>query len=265
MKKLEGQTAIITGGARGLGLAMAKKFGQEGARVVIADILKKESADAAESLKKEGIEAASFNLDVRSKSEIDVMVSYTLKTFGRLDILVNNAGIITRCPSLKLSEEDFDRVMDINLKGTFLCSQAAAIEMRKRGGGKILNISSGNSRMMHVGRITYCVSKAGVSTMTSALGAEWAMYNIRVNAIAPGFIRTDMVNEGIAMKVIKEEQILSVSPVERWGKEEEIANLALFLVSDDASYIIGQTYFCDGGWSTCILPNALDFIKENDN
>ena len=265
MKKLEGQTAIITGGARGLGFAMAKKFAEQGAAVIIADILEKESAEAVESLKAAGLKAAFFIVDIRKTGEIDSMVKFTLKTFGRLDILVNNAGIVTRCPSLKLSEEDFDKVMDVNLKGAFFCSQRAGIEMRKNGGGKIINISSGNSRMMHVGRITYCLSKAGISTMTAALGAEWAMYNIRVNAIAPGFIRTDMVNEGIANNFINEKQILSVSPVERWGTAEEIANLALFLVSDEASYIIGQTYFCDGGWSTGILPNALDYIKENDN
>ena len=265
MKRLEGQTAIITGAARGLGFAMAKKYAQEGARVMIADILKTEAAEAVEALKVQRLQAESFCLDVRNKNEIDALIKYTLKTFGKLDILVNNAGIVTRSPSLKMTEDDFNRVMDINVKGTFLCSQLAAIEMRKNGGGKILNISSGNSRMMHVGRLSYCVSKAGVSALTSALGAEWAMYNIRVNAIAPGFIKTEMVSEGISLNVINEKQILSVSPVGRWGKEEEIANLALFLVSDDASYIIGQTYFCDGGWSTGILPNALDYIKENDN
>lgn len=118
--------------------------------------------------------------------------------------------------------------------------------------------------MMHVGRITYCISKTGINAMTAALGAEWAQYGIAVNAIAPGFIKTDMVQEGMALKVINEEQILSVSPIGRWGAQSEIANLALYLASDESSYIIGQTFFCDGGWSTGILPNALDYIKEND-
>jgi NAD(P)-dependent dehydrogenase (short-subunit alcohol dehydrogenase family) len=136
--------------------------------------------------------------------------------------------------------------------------------MRKYGGGKIVSISSGNSRMMNVGRAPYCISKTGINAMTSILGAEWAMYNIRVNAIAPGWIKTAMVKRGLSLKAINQEQIMSVSPVGRWGTEAEIADLALFLVSDRSTYVVGQTIFCDGGWSTGILPNALDYIRAND-
>lgn len=264
MNRFEGQTAIVTGGARGIGLAIAKRLAGEGANIVVADILE-EAQEAAAALRESGCTAQAFRLDVRNVGEIKELVAFTVREYGKVDILINNAGVVTRCPALKVQEDAFDREMDINLKGAFFCAQQAALVMRANGGGKIVNISSGNSRMMHVGRPMYCISKAGINAMTAALGSEWAMYNIRVNAIAPGFIRTDMVNEGISLNVLNEKQIMSVSPIGRWGEESEIANLAAYLASDEATYIVGQTFFCDGGWSNGILPNALNYIRENDN
>lgn len=264
MDKLKNQAAIITGGSQGIGFAIAKKLASEGAAVLIADILEQEAKQAVEILKGIGANADNYILDVTRVDQIYSMVKYCEEKFGKVDILINNAGVQKRCPSMMLSEEDFDRVMDVNIKGAFFCSQAVGCVMKKNGGGKIISISSGNSRMMNVGRAPYCISKMGINAMTSVLGAEWAMYNIRVNAIAPGWIKTAMVERGLALKVIDEKQVFSVSPVERWGTEEEIANLALYLASDESSYIVGQTIFCDGGWSTGILPNALDYIKRED-
>lgn len=264
MKRLENQVAIITGGSKGIGLAIAKRFVGEGAKVLVADILEKEAISAVDELREKGATAEYFILDVRNVQEIDQMTQFCLEKFGRLDILVNNAGVQKPCPSMNLSEEDFDWIMDVNLKGAFFCSQAAGRVMREKGGGKIVNISSGNSRMVNIGRAPYCMSKTGINSMTSVLGGEWAMYNIRVNAIAPGWIKTSMVERGLALKAINEEQIFSVSPVERWGKESEIADLALYLASDESSYIVGQTIFCDGGWTTGMLPGALQYVRDND-
>ncbi len=264
MNRLKNQVAIITGGSRGIGMAIAKKFANEGADILIADIMKEEAEAAARELSSMGSNAGSYQLDVRDVGEIYKMVAYCEKEFGKVDILVNNAGVQKPCPSMKLSEEDFDRIMDINIKGAFFCAQAAGRSMRKNGGGKIVNMSSGNSRMVNVGRAPYCISKTGINSMTAVLGAEWAMYNIRVNAIAPGWIQTEMTKRGIALKALDEKQVFAVSPVERWGTVEEIANLACYLASDESTYIVGQVIFCDGGWNTGMMPGALDYIREND-
>jgi NAD(P)-dependent dehydrogenase (short-subunit alcohol dehydrogenase family) len=263
MDTLKGQTAIVTGGSQGIGLAIVMRLAEEGANILIADI-KEEAKSVAESLRATGVAADAYIFDITHVDEIFKMTQYCENKFGKIDILINNAGVQKPCPSMKISEADFDWIMDVNIKGAFFCSQAAGQIMRKYGGGKIVSISSGNSRMMNVGRAPYCISKTGINAMTSILGAEWAMYNIRVNAIAPGWIKTAMVKRGLSLKAINQEQIMSVSPVGRWGTEAEIADLALFLVSDRSTYIVGQTIFCDGGWSTGILPNALDYIRAND-
>jgi NAD(P)-dependent dehydrogenase (short-subunit alcohol dehydrogenase family) len=262
--KLKGAVAIVTGGSRGIGFSIAKKLAMEEASVLIADILDQESEIASQTLRNMGADSERFIVDVSKVDQIYQMTAYCEERFGRIDILVNNAGVQKPSPSMLMSEEDFDRIMDVNLKGAFFCSQAVGHIMRKNGGGKIVSISSGNSRMTSVGRAPYCISKTGINAMTAVLGAEWAMYNIRVNAIAPGWIRTEMAEYGLVRKNLSEEQILSVSPIGRWGTEEEIANLTCYLVSDEASYIVGQTIFCDGGWSTGILPNALDYIRRED-
>ncbi|RJP55384.1 MAG: glucose 1-dehydrogenase [Anaerolineaceae bacterium] len=264
MNRLKDQVAIVTGGSQGIGFAIAKKFAAEGASILIADIMEKGSLAAVKALREMGANADHFVIDITNVEEIYEMTKYCTDKFGKIDVLVNNAGIQKPCPSMNLSEDDFDRIMDVNIKGAFFCAQAVGRVMRKNGGGRIVSISSGNSRMMSVGRAPYCISKAGINAMTAILGAEWAMYNIRINAIAPGWIKTSMVERGLSLNAINEAQILSISPVERWGKEEEIADLAMYLVSDESTYIVGQTIFCDGGWSTGILPNALDYIREND-
>ena len=136
--------------------------------------------------------------------------------------------------------------------------------MRRDGGGAIVNISSGNTKMINVGRVPYGITKGAVNLLTQQLGAEWAMYNIKVNAIAPGWIKTEMVETPLKKGILNEKEILSVSPIERFGKVEEVANLACFLASEESNYIVGQIIFADGGWSAGIMPNALNYIKEND-
>jgi len=261
MKRLEGNIAIVTGGARGIGKAIAQKYVEEGATVVIADILEEEGISAASEI---GEKAEFYKINFRNTDEIFKMASYVFEKYGKIDILVNNAGIARPCPSLKLTEETLDEVIDINMKAPFFCCQAVGRYMRKTGGGSIVNMSSGNTRMINVGRVPYGMTKGAINLLTAQLGAEWAMYNIKVNAIAPGWIYTKMVEFPLSNGFLNKDVIMSVSPIGRFGKVEEIANLACFLASNESNYIVGQVIFADGGWSTGIMPNALDYIKEND-
>ena len=264
MSTLTGRVAIITGGAKGIGFAIARKFAAEGAHILIADILREQSVDAVEALKKAGNTADYYVCDVSDVNQIFAMTQYCEEKYGKIDILVNNAGIQISCPSMQFTVENFDKLMSVNIRGAFFCAQAAGLVMRRHGGGKIINISSGNSRMMNVGRAPYCISKAGINAMTAVLGAEWAMYGIAVNAIAPGFLKTELLTAGINEGRIREDQMMSVNPEGRFGAVNEIANLALYLASDNSTYIVGQTIFCDGGWSAGILPDALEYIRKYD-
>ena len=265
MERLKGKIALVTGGARGIGYAIAHKLAKEGATVVLADILEETAQKSAEKLKAEGLHADALKVNVADVKDIYRMTGDCVARHGRIDILVNSAGVAGPCPSMKASEEYFDRIMDINIKGTFFCCQAAGRQMRKQGGGHIVSISSGNSQMAHLGRIAYCVSKRGVNAMTAVLGAEWAMYGIQVNAVAPGFLMTDMVKHAIAVGSVDENQMMAVVPQQRFGEVDEVANLVCYLCSEESSYIVGQTIFMDGGWNTGILPDALNYIKENDD
>ncbi len=259
--RVAGKVALVTGGARGIGKAIVEKLLREGAKVAIADVLVDEARKTAAEFAPLGrVEAVAYQaLEVKEAAAI---VDFAVKTFGRLDILINNAGVQRRCPSIDISEEAFDWVMDIDIKAPFFCSQAAARAMRGTGGGRIVSIASGNSRMMNPGRAPYCIAKAGVNAMTQVLAAEWAMYNINVNAVAPGFIETAMVRKGFALGILSEEQILSITPIQRLATEAEVADSVFFFVTDEARYVTGQTLFCDGGWSTGILPNALDYVRN---
>ena len=258
--RLNGKLAIVTGGARGIGFAIAEKFLSEGARVVVPDILE----DGAQRVAKLGGNAEFYHIDLRKRADIFEMAKYVHTKYKRIDILVNNAGIARPCPTLKLSEETLDEVIDINMKAPLYCSQAAGRFMRKDGGGSIINISSGNSRMINVGRVPYGLTKGAVNMLTMHLGAEWGIYNIKVNAIAPGWIRTEMPEKALKLGILNEKTILSVSPIGRFGKAEEIANVACFLASSESDYITGQIIFADGGWNTGIMPDGLDYIRQYD-
>ncbi|WP_440896718.1 SDR family NAD(P)-dependent oxidoreductase [Amphibacillus sp. Q70] len=258
--ELNGKVAIVTGGARGIGKAIVEKYIQEDAEVIIADIL-----DQGQKLEEElGEQCYFYRIDLTKKKDIFEMVDEVYRKYGKIDILVNCAGVAKPMPTLKLSEELLDRVIDINLKAPIFCSQAVGKYMRKDGGGSIVNISSGNTQMINVGRTPYGITKGAINMLTKQLGAEWAMYNIKVNAIAPGWIRTEMVETPLKSGILDEKKILSVSPIGRFGKPNEIGNLACFLGSEKSNYIVGQVIFADGGWNLGIMPDGLDYIREND-
>ena len=259
-KCLKDNLAIVTGAARGIGFGISERFIQEGARVIALDILD----DGLERVAKLGANAEFYHINLRNRADIFEMAKYVHEKYKRIDILVNCAGIARPCPTLKLPEEMLDEVIDINMKAPLFCCQAVGRYMRKDGGGSIINISSGNTRMINVGRVPYGITKGAVNLLTQQLGAEWGIYNIKVNAIAPGWIRTEMVEKPLRLGILDEKKIMSVSPVGRFGKVEEIASLACFLASSESDYITGQIVFADGGWNTGIMPGGLDYIREND-
>jgi NAD(P)-dependent dehydrogenase (short-subunit alcohol dehydrogenase family) len=247
---LEGKTAIVTGGAGGIGMAIARRFMNDGARVVIADFdhLKGEKAEKALA----GLGEVRFiRTDVGSRLDVHNLVAAAVEAFGDVDILVNNAGIVHSASILDLTEAEFDRVLRVNLKGSFLAGQAVAqylVDKVKAGGspGSIVNMSSVNAVLAIPDQLAYSVSKGGIAQLTRAMALGLAPWGIRVNAIGPGSIQTDMlasVNDDPGAR----ERLLSRTPLGRIGGPDEIAGIAAFLVSDDASYITGQTIYADGG------------------
>ena len=247
---LTGKTAIVTGAAGGIGLAIAQRFLHDGARVMIADVDHEKGEKAERDLAKLG-KVQFVKADFGKRLDIHNLVAATIDAFGDIDILVNNAGIVHGADFLDLKEEDFDRVLQVNLKGSFLAGQAVArfmVEKVEKGGsaGSIINMSSINAVVALPDQVAYSVSKGGVNQLTRAMALSLAPHGVRVNAIGPGSIMTDMlasVNSDAAAKT----RILSRTPMGRVGEPSEIAAIAAFLASDDASYITGQTIYADGG------------------
>ena len=233
-----------------MGKADALLLAKAGAKVVVSDISKDDCEKVVEEIKKAGGEAMAVQCDVSKKKEVDDMVKQVINKWGKIDILINNAGICQFKSFLEMAEEEWDKTLDINLKGYFLCAQAAAKEMAKNKSGVIVNIASiamGQQGVGMPGIVHYCASKGGIAAMTEALAVELAPFGIRVNAIAPGIIDTPMVSgAGLDQKAI--EGMLTRVPLRRMGKAEEIANPVLFLASDDSSYMTGATIVVDGGW-----------------
>jgi NAD(P)-dependent dehydrogenase (short-subunit alcohol dehydrogenase family) len=247
---IKDKVAIVTGSRRGMGEAQAKVLARAGAKVVVSDISEEDCQKVVDEIKKDGGEAIAVKCDVSNKAEADALIKTAVDKWGKLDILVNNAGICKFSPFAELSEKDWDLTLDINLKGEFLCAQAAVKEMIKQKSGSIINIASigmGQVGCGIAGLAHYCASKGGVVAMTEAMAVELAPSNIRVNAIAPGAIDTPMAAAAKTDSKILE-QALSVIPMKRMGKSEEIAKLALFLASDASSYITGEVIIIDGGW-----------------
>jgi glucose 1-dehydrogenase len=248
MARLENRVALVTGAARGIGLAIAKRFLEDGAKVVLSDIDEKTGAEAAKSF---GASAHFIACDVGDAKSIEALVSATVAKFGALDILVNNAGIIHTADFLEISESDFDRVLRVNLKGSFLAGQAAAKQMvaqakAGRKPGTIINMSSVNSVVAIPNQVPYSVSKGGIQQLTKVMALSLASHGIRVNAIGPGSIATEIL-AGVAKDKAAKKRLLSRTPMQRIGGADEIASVAAFLASDDASYLTGQTIFPDGG------------------
>jgi 3-oxoacyl-[acyl-carrier protein] reductase len=247
---LKGKVVIITGARRGMGRSHAIAFAKEGAKVVVSDISLEDCEKVVKEIKKLGGEAMAVKCDVSKKEEVEEMVRKTIEKWGRIDVLVNNAAIAQFKPFLEMTEEDWDRTMDINLKGYFLCAQAVAKEMVKQKSGVIINIASIAMGQTGIGLPTlvhYVASKGGVVAMTEALALELAPYGIRVNSVSPGIIDTPMVDPVRADKKTLEGILMRV-PMKRMGKPEEVSNLVLFLASDASSYMTGSNVVIDGGW-----------------
>ena len=247
-ERLKDKVVIVTGSSMGIGKGIALAFAKEGA-IVVTNSRKLERAEVtANEIRNMGQQALAVEADLAKTPDIDNLIDTTIENFGRIDILVNNAGIILIGPSEDFSEQDWDRSMATDLKAPFLCSQKAAKRaMIPQKSGIIINISSGYSKRPKEMRTAYCVAKAGVNMLTQILGHEWAKYNIRVVAIAPGFIMTEMVRQSIAQGTLDTEFIVSRTPMRRLGEVEEIADTAVFLASDDASFITGEVIFVEGG------------------
>jgi glucose 1-dehydrogenase len=241
--KLAEKVAIVTGATQGIGLACAERLVREGARVMLVDI-RPEGEQAAAQI---GDAARFFAADVSQKVDVDAMIAATLQAFGRIDILVNNAGVTHAADFLDLHEDDFDRVLRINLKSMFLCGQAAAREMVKQQSGCIINMSSVNSELAIPNQVPYVVSKGGVNQLTRVMALSLAPHGIRVNGIGPGTILTELAKKAVLGSPEARHTILSRTPLGRCGEPEEVASIAAFLASDDASYMTGQTIYADGG------------------
>jgi NAD(P)-dependent dehydrogenase (short-subunit alcohol dehydrogenase family) len=247
---LDNKVAIVTGGGRGIGYAITRRFLEEGARVVIADIDSETGAQAAEELKVFG-EVRFVECDVGERLDVRNLLAATVDAFGDIDVLVNNAAILAKGGFLDLDEADFDRVLRVNLKGAFLCSQAVARHMVERieagaTPGAIVNMSSVNAVFAIADQVPYSVSKGGISQLTKVTALALAPYGIRVNAIGPGSISTEML-ESVMADPEARRRVLSRTPLGRIGEPREIAAIAAFLASDEASYITGQTIYADGG------------------
>jgi len=248
--QLKDKIAIVTGARRGMGRTHALVLAKEGAKVVVSDISLEDCEKVVDEIKSSGGQAIAVKCDVTKKQEIEKMVKETLDKFGKIDILVNNAGIAEFKAFLEMTEEEWDKTLDINLKGYFLCAQACAKEMAKQKSGAIVNIASVAMGQVGIGFPNiahYCASKGGIVGMTEALAVELAPYNIRVNAVAPGLIETSMID------TVKEdpkgmEAMLARVPMHRVGKPEEVSELVLFLASDKSSYMTGSVVVIDGGW-----------------
>jgi NAD(P)-dependent dehydrogenase (short-subunit alcohol dehydrogenase family) len=241
--KLSQKVAIVTGATQGIGLACAQRLVAEGARVMLVDI-KPEGASAATTL---GEQARFFAADVSQKADVDALVAATMAEFGRIDILINNAGVTHAADFLDLTEDDFDRVLRINLKSMFLCGQAVARQMVKQQSGCIINMSSVNAELAIPNQVPYVVSKGAINQLTKVMSLNLVSHGIRVNGIGPGTILTELAKQAVMASPEARHTILSRTPMGRCGEPEEVASIAAFLASDDASYMTGQTLYVDGG------------------
>ncbi len=241
---LKDKIAIVTGAKQGIGLGIAIALAKEGCNIVVSDLEQDGCEKAAKEIEKLGVKALPVACDVSKKEMVDEMIAKTIKEFGKLDILVNNAGIYPFVPFKDMTEGDWDKVIDVNLKSMFLCCHAASKEMKS--GGKIVNISSIASLVGFNGLVHYCASKGGVNGMTRAMALELAEQKINVNAVAPGAIETPGASTGMTEESKK--GTISLIPWGRMGAPEDIANAVAFLASDKADYITGQVLTVDGGW-----------------
>jgi len=247
--KLKDKVALVTGGSRGIGRAVSLALASEGAHVAVNATTFEGADKTAGEIRQMGRRSIAIKANVSDSQEVYGMVDRVMDEFGRLDILVNNAGISMAKPSAEIPLEDWNRAINIDLNGVFYCSQAAGRQMIKQNSGNIINMSSMYGIVAAPARAAYSTSKGGINAMTRVLGVEWAQNNIRVNAICPGYILTELVTELIEQGVLDETKLSRRCPMGRLGSVDEVAKVAVFLASDDSSYISGQTIVVDGGWS----------------
>ncbi|MCL2336898.1 MAG: SDR family oxidoreductase [Firmicutes bacterium] len=254
------KVAVVTGGARGIGKAVALQLAREGAMVNIIDTLASELTDVVNQINANGAEARGFIVDVSKSSQVKEMAEEVISVYGRIDTLINCAGILIASPIIDCKEEDWDKVLNINLKGIFLCSQAVGKHMINQKSGSIVNISSTGGISPSVGLSAYSTSKAGVSMLTRQMAMEWAGYNIRVNAVCPGPIATHVLDRAYEEPVKRAARAASI-PLNRFGTPEEVAKAILFLASDEASYITAENLLVDGG-SDSSVTYLVEVIKQ---
>ena len=242
--ELKEKVALVTGAAQGIGKAVALMLARHGADVIVADVNLEKAAETAREVEAAGRGAMAVKVDVTRLSDVEQMVESALGRFGKIDILINNAGIARDKLILRMTEEDWDAVLDVNLKGTFNCTKAVVKHMSKQRSGKIVNIASVVGEMGNAGQANYSASKAGVIGLTKTIAREFAQRGINVNAIAPGYIQTPMTD---VLPDKAKEELKRMIPMERLGQPEDVAHAVLFLVSEASSYITGQILKVNGG------------------
>jgi 2-deoxy-D-gluconate 3-dehydrogenase len=260
--RLKDKVALVTGASRGIGKAIALALAGEGADVALnCSKSVAEAEGVAREIEALGRRATVVQADVADKAAVNEMVQKVVAGFGHIDILVNNAGMSVVGASAELEESRWRRGIDVMLTGVFFCSQAAGKEMIKQGSGKIINIASVNGIGAFPERACYGSAKAGVMQLTRTLGCEWARYNINVNAIAPGYTKTQLVEDLLAKGVIDESELAGRTPAGRLGDCEEMADAVIFLASEQSKYIVGQTIVVDGGWTAYMYPES--WLKQS--
>src|ERR1700687_4511274 len=246
--RLKGKNALVTGSARGIGKAIALRFAEEGANVVINYLEQaKEADEVVGAVRSRGVKSFAVKADIGFSADVRRLIAEALREFGTRDILVNNAGRGLSKPFHTIQEDEWERTMAVHLKGVFLATQLAGEAMRKQKKGSVINISSVAGRVALPVRVIYSTVEAGKDMFTRALACEWAADGVRVNSIAPGTIRTALVQENLDKGLLDAERIYERTPMGRFGEPQEVAALAAFLASDDSSYITGQTICIDGG------------------
>ncbi|MBC8180994.1 3-oxoacyl-[acyl-carrier-protein] reductase [candidate division KSB1 bacterium] len=241
---MENKVAVVTGSARGIGKSIAEKLAKDGFRIVICDIMEDEVVKTAKEMEQFGTKTIGVKVDVTKIEDVEKLFEETVSTFGSVDVLVNNAGITRDTLLIRMKESDWDAVIAVNLKGTFNCTKAAAKYMMKQRSGKIVNISSVVGVMGNVGQANYSASKGGVISLTKSAAKELAARNITVNAVAPGYIETEMTK---VLPDAAKESFLNLIPLKRPGQPEDVANVVSFLISPAADYVTGQVINIDGG------------------